>query len=231
MMKRSRRTLKGPLGSRRRRLLATGAILTLLTAAVLAVQTAEGASAGRRAANESQSNERHVLAARSHREAAPSVHKAHKTAAAAGASCTDACTPADQAALDAAAEDAQNVAGSSYYTGAVVNTDLNTVTIYLAAAPQSVIDQLDASHPGTYVIHNDAPATLSTLRQLENSIDVFSLRSQGIDIVSIGPTSDGYLNVGVSSDVATAQAKLDSMYGSGVVQVTRTDPISFLNFG
>lgn len=142
-------------------------------------------------------------------------------------SCSDACTPADQPALDAAAGDANSIAGSSYFTGASVDTTADTVTVYLDNAPQSVIDELQAAHPGTYVIHNDAPATMSSLLQLKDLINPFALRADGIDVVSFGPTVDGHLTVGVSSDVPTAQGTLDSMYGSGIIQVASETPAQF----
>lgn len=142
-------------------------------------------------------------------------------------SCSDACTPVDQPALDDAAEDASSIAGDPYFTGASVDTTADTVTVYLDNAPQSVIDQLQAAHPGTYVMHNDAPATMSSLLQLKDLINPFALRADGIDVVSFGPSVDGHLTVGVSSDVATARAMLDSMYGSGIVQVTSETPAQF----
>jgi len=140
-------------------------------------------------------------------------------------SCNYACTPPNQDALDADASDAQRIAGRSYYTGAVVHADTNTVDLYLAAAPESVIDQLNAEHPGIYVIHNDAPHTSATLLKLEAGLDDAALRAQGIDVSEWGPTEDGYLQVGVTSDVATAQAKLDEIYGPNVVRVFKAEPI------
>ena len=204
------------VGSWRRGLLLTLGGAVLVAAALLGVQKAVGASGDRPTAGHSKSN-------RAHDQSVAHAKGAHKNAAAGATSCADACTPADQPALDDAAEDAGSVAGS-YFSGAAVDTTADTVTVYLDNAPQSVIDQLQATHPGTYVIHNDALATMSTLLQLKSSIDPFALRADGIDIVSFGPTVDGHLAVGVSSDVATAQAKLDSMYGSGIIQVTSSEP-------
>lgn len=140
-------------------------------------------------------------------------------------SCNYACTPPNQDALDADANDAQRIAGRSYYTGAIVHADTNTVDLYLADAPQSVIDELNAEHPGIYVIHNDAPHTSATLLKLEADFDEGSLRAQGIHVTQWGPTVDGYLQVGVTSDVATAKAMLDKIYGPNVIQVVKTEPI------
>ena len=108
-----------------------------------------------------------------------------------------------------------------------MHADTNTVELYLAGAPQSVIDQLEAAHPGIYVIHNDAPHTNATLLKLEADFDEAALRAQGIDVNQWGPTADGYLQVGVTSDVATAQAKLDQIYGPNVVHVFKAEPIIF----
>jgi hypothetical protein len=134
-------------------------------------------------------------------------------------SCNYACTPPNQDALDADADDAQRIAGRAYYTGASIDSDTNTVDLYLAEAPQSVLDELNAAHPGIYVIHNHAPHTSATLLKLEADLDEPALRDQGIDVIEWGPTVDGYLQVGVTSDVATAQAKLDEIYGPNVVHV------------
>jgi hypothetical protein len=142
-------------------------------------------------------------------------------------SCDYACTPPNQDALDADASDAQRIAGRSYYTGAIVHADTNTVDLYLTAAPESVVDQLDAEHPGIYVIHNDAPNTSATLLKLEAGFDDAALRAQGIDVTEWGPTADGYLQVGVTSDVATAQATLNQIYGPNVVHVFRSEPFIF----
>jgi hypothetical protein len=128
-------------------------------------------------------------------------------------------TPANQPALDTAADDAQSVAGDSYYTDAVVNDDANTVDLYLANAPQSIIDQLQAMHPGVYVIHNDAAYPLAELLKAEDSLALTSLQSQGVTVLSVGPTPDGHLSFGVSTNAATAQSTLDALLGSGIPQV------------
>ena len=132
---------------------------------------------------------------------------------------------ATQDALDAAADDAQSIAGT-YFTGDAVHADTNTVDVYLASAPQSVIDQLNARHPGIYVIHNDAPNTSATLRELTASFDPTPLEAQGIRVVEWGPTADGYFQVGVTADVATAQAILDKIYGPNIVRVDKAQPIT-----
>lgn len=130
-------------------------------------------------------------------------------------------TPPNQPALDRAAEDAQTIAGGGYYTEARVDDAANKVDLYLADAPQSVIDQLEAKHPGTYVIDNDAAHPLSELLKIEHSLPLSSLQSKDIDVVTAAPTPEGYLSVGVSgnSDVLAAQSVLDSMYGPGIIKV------------
>jgi hypothetical protein len=127
-------------------------------------------------------------------------------------------TPSNQPDLDVAASDAQRIAGD-YYAGTVVNDDSNWVNVYLANAPQSVIDQLETTHPGLYVIDNHSPNSRSALLALSKSLDVAALKTHGIDVVEWGPTPQGYLRVGVSSDIETAQARIDSIYGSGRIQV------------
>lgn len=132
-------------------------------------------------------------------------------------------TPANQPVLDAAADDAKSVAGDSYYTDAVIDDAANEVEVYLANAPQSIIDQLQTLHPDLYVIHNDAARPLSELLKLEASLPPASLQAQGIDVAEIYPTPDGHLKVGVSSTVASqvaaAQSALDKVAGVGVTQV------------
>lgn len=136
--------------------------------------------------------------------------------------------PADQPALDAAAQDAQSIAGSAYYTDAVVNDAADTVDVYLASAPQSVIDQLQAMHPGTYVVHNDAANPRGELMKIENALPLAALSVEGVDVDSVGPTSDGHLQVGVSGTntqlaqlvlAATAQSALGSANSAGAIQV------------
>lgn len=129
-----------------------------------------------------------------------------------------------QDALDAAAEDARSIAGSSYFTAAALNQDANTVDVYLKSAPQSVIDQLTARHPGVYVIHNDAPNTEATLLKLTDAFDKTPLQEKGIRVTGWGPTRDGYLQVGVTADVATAQSILDKLYGPNVIRVYQSEP-------
>jgi len=132
-------------------------------------------------------------------------------------------TPANQPALDAAANQAKRI-GGGYYSGAVVNDASGTVTLYLASAPDSVIKRLHALHPGVYVIQ-DAPRSRSAVTKLANELDVAALKAMGIDVTVWGPTEDGHLRVGVNSDVATAQAKLDALYGKGVIRVVHAEPI------
>jgi len=128
-------------------------------------------------------------------------------------------SPTDQSALDAAAEDAKSIAGSDYFTGAYINSGANTVDVYLADAPPPVLDELEARHPGTYVIHNDAPNTSATLLRLEAAFDEAPLQAEGIQVTGWEPTVDGYLHVGVTADVATAQEILDKIYGPNVIRV------------
>ena len=130
--------------------------------------------------------------------------------------------PANQPALDAAANDAQSLAGGAYYTDSRVDAATNTVAVYLADAPQSIIDQLQATHPGAYVIHNDAAHPLSQLLQIQHALPLGALQTAtgSVDIVDDYPTSDGYLKVGVegNGDVQAAQEALDARYGPGIIR-------------
>ena len=114
------------------------------------------------------------------------------------------------------ATQAHRIAGP-YYTGLALGPT-NTVTVYLAHAPQAVLDRLNTAHPGTYVIVNNAPrphsAVMAVMRAL-NGRDPLKAK-----ITVIAPTQDGHLDVGVRSDVATAQAQLDARYGTGIIRVS-----------
>ena len=139
--------------------------------------------------------------------------------------CDSGCTPANQGALDAAAGYAQKIAGAAHrFTGVEVDDAANQVIVYLTHAGQAVIDRLNAAHPGIYVIHNDAPRTLRTLLRLEHSFNFQILKPEGIKVYSVGPSVDGYLEVGVSRKVADAQEKLDRVYGRNVVRVFKASP-------
>ncbi len=131
-------------------------------------------------------------------------------------------TPPNQDALDAAASDAKSVAGDAYYTAAAVNDAGNTVDVYLADAPQSIVDQLQATHPGTYVIHDDAAHPLSELLRLQHALKLGPLQTAAgsVTIVSSDPTLDGHLRVGIQGtrDVQAAQQALDSLYGPGIIE-------------
>lgn len=135
-------------------------------------------------------------------------------------------TPANQPALDAAANQARKI-GGTYYSGAVVNDASGTVTVYLARAPDSVVERLRALHPGVYVIR-DAPRSRNAVTKLANGLDLAALEAMGIDVTVWGPTEDGHLRVGVAGHVATAQAKLDALYGKGVVRVVHAEPVRLL---
>jgi hypothetical protein len=144
------------------------------------------------------------------------------------ASCDAGCTPANQPALDAAASYAEAVTGASHvYAGDRVDDAANQVVVYLVHAPESVLAELRARHPGIYVIHDDAPRTWHAVTQLQKSLDFRALEAKGIDLVSSGPTGTGYLQVGVSSSVAKAQKFFDAKYGRGVVRVEHAEPVTF----
>jgi hypothetical protein len=124
----------------------------------------------------------------------------------------------NQPDVSAAADDVRPVA-AEYYTGLVNHHHLGTCEVYLARAPRSVLSRLYAMHPGVYVIHNDAPRSLSEIEEIIERIDIAALRDAGISIHQIGPTQHGYVRVAVERDVPAAQRKFDEMFGPEVVRV------------
>lgn len=120
--------------------------------------------------------------------------------------------------ISAAADDAQPVAGQ-YYTGLRNHHDLGTCEVWLADAPESILERLHAMHPGVYVIHNDAPRSLTEIEEIVERIDMAALRDAGIAIHQKGPTPDGYVRVAVERDAPGAQAELDDIFGPDVIRV------------
>jgi hypothetical protein len=133
----------------------------------------------------------------------------------------------DQPRVSAAADDVQSVAGE-YYTGLVVHHHLGTCEVYLANAPESVLDGLHGMHPGVYVTHNDAPRSLREIEKIIERIDAAALRDAGISIHQIGPTQHGYVRVAVERDAPAAQAKFDDMLGPDLVRVVEEPMVRFL---
>ena len=133
--------------------------------------------------------------------------------------------PLNQGGLDMAAGYTERFPGDAhYFAGDSIDDRADRVILHLAHAPRSVIVALIASHPGTYVIHNDAPRTLAAVMAVEHALDWTALKSEGIDIVSAGPTQDGRLIVGVTKDIPKAQAYFDATYGPGFVHVVHGEP-------
>jgi hypothetical protein len=132
-----------------------------------------------------------------------------------------------QEVLDAAAEDVRSAAGVSYYTGCWIRSESEAVETWLFEAPAQLLRQLKALHPGTYVIHNDAPRSEAAVFELMDALraDRLTLKAEGIHVVGFGPTPDGYLHVRVMGDVPTAQARLDAMFGSNVARVEYGEPV------
>jgi hypothetical protein len=151
-------------------------------------------------------------------------------------------TPANQPALDAAANAAQRIAGSKYFTSAVVSDPANTVTLHLVHAPESVIRRLNASHPRIYVIDNTAAYSYAHLNALMNRIndDFRAFSSEGVSVQQIGPTTDGYLKAHIALPARVTKTNsraakrvlgaagviLDSLYGRGPFKVTAATGLS-----
>jgi hypothetical protein len=135
-------------------------------------------------------------------------------------------TPPNQPVLDAAADDARAIAGDAYYSNAVVDNQANTVTVYLAHAPQAVIDRLIAAQPSTYVIDNTAAFSEAMVLKLEDAIGgrIPAWAAAGVRIRSLRPTLDGHLEVGVDSSVADAASRLGAQYGRALRVVQDTEP-------
>lgn len=128
-------------------------------------------------------------------------------------------TPANQPALDRAASEAQTIA-RGYFAGAIVNAHANSVELYLARAPDSVIDELYAAHRDVYrVVDNNAPMSLSAVLRMMRDFGQHDWEERGVDVVQYGPAAEGYLRVGVSSSVQQAQRAFDATYGKGKVKV------------
>jgi hypothetical protein len=106
---------------------------------------------------------------------------------------------------------------------------MEAVELWLFNAPEQVLHELEAKHPGIYLIHNDAPRPLTTLDDLRDSFDWAAWKAEGLRVWAVGPTVDGYLNVGVEDDLETAQKKLDATYGENVVRVSQQGPIFALS--
>jgi hypothetical protein len=65
---------------------------------------------------------------------------------------------------------------------------------------------------------------------LRDTFDWMRWKSERIKTSAVGPTEDGYMNVGVEDDVETAQKKLDAAYGDNVVRVSQRGPIFALPY-
>jgi hypothetical protein len=132
--------------------------------------------------------------------------------------------------LGEAAADARRVVGEAHYTACRVRQELEKLELWLFDAPSQVLKELEAIRPGVYLIHNDAPRTEADLFGLMDALgaDLLALKAEGIHVVGSGPTQDGYLHVRVMGDVATAQARLDGMFGSNVAHVEYGEPVRAL---
>ena len=131
-----------------------------------------------------------------------------------------------QTVLDAAADDARTEVEDPYYTGCRLRQELERLELWLCNAPPEVLEELEAMHPGVYLLHNDAPRSEKAVFELGDALGAGlpTLRSEGVHVVSWGPTQDGYLHVGVMGDVPAAQARLDEMFGTGVARVEYGEP-------
>ena len=133
-------------------------------------------------------------------------------------------TPCNQGALGTAANQAQSIAGRQYFTGVTVDPTAKKVDVYLTRAPQSVIDAIDAKHPGLYVFHS-AQHTWAEVTQLLNSIATMDLKAHGIDLFELSPTQDGHVVVGVEKKgLADARTVLADRFGSDMIRLYGVTP-------
>jgi len=130
-----------------------------------------------------------------------------------------------EAVLSSAAGDARKLVPDAHYTGCRLRQESESVELWLFNARSQVVEELEAIHPGVYLIHNDAPRPYTALLELRDSLPVDRLKAEGIHIVRVGPTHDGYLHVSVMGDVPTAQARLDAMLGTDVARVEYGEPL------
>ena len=129
-----------------------------------------------------------------------------------------------QALLGEAAADAKGVVGEAHYTGCRVRQELEKLELWLFDAPSSVVAELEAIRPGVWLIHNDAPRTEAVLFKMMQGLPVDRLRAEGINVVGVGPTQDGFLHISVMGGVFTAQARFDAMFGGNVARVEYGEP-------
>ena len=126
--------------------------------------------------------------------------------------------------LSDAADDAKRVVGEAHYTGCRVRQELEKLELWLFEAPASVLEELEAIRPGVWLIHNDAPRTEAALFELMHALPADRLRAEGIHVVGLGPTQDGFLHVSVMGNAPTAQARFDAMFGGNVARVEYGEP-------
>ncbi|HEY2354678.1 MAG TPA: hypothetical protein VGH79_07265 [Gaiellaceae bacterium] len=120
---------------------------------------------------------------------------------------------------------AERVAGDNrYFAGVVDDPHHGTVHLNLVHAPQSLITRLRAAYPDTFVVDNNAPRTWGFVLGLQRATHSSYWKAHGVDIVESWPNQYGSLHVGVTSNVAVAQALFDVKYGPGVVHVSRAEP-------
>ena len=71
------------------------------------------------------------------------------------------------------------MAGEAHYTGCRLRQELEAVELWMCDAPSQVLRELEASRPGVYLIHNDAPRPRTTVDDLRDSFDWAALEGRG----------------------------------------------------
>jgi hypothetical protein len=124
---------------------------------------------------------------------------------------------------------AKQVAGETrYFAGVVDDPDHQIMHLNLVHAPTSIIRRIQTAFPDTFTINNDAARSWGFVLALQHAIHGFNWKAAGVDIVESWPDQTGHLHIGVSSNVARAQALVNRKYGPGVVRVSHAEPGSLI---
>jgi hypothetical protein len=75
--------------------------------------------------------------------------------------------------------------------GCWVHDESDTLELWLSNSPSDVMVELEAVHPGVYLIHNDAPRSHTAVLEVMDALPVDRLRAEGIHIVRVGRLMTG----------------------------------------
>lgn len=140
----------------------------------------------------------------------------------------DAATAA-AAVVDPIADQATATAGSSFVS---VRVDLATRTVALSMyqPPASLTAALASRFGAAIEVHaaaNPASAIDAAKKSVEANLSQWL--EQGVVVRHLTTTFDGHLEIGVASDVASAQTLLDASFGKGLVSVVSDTTVPVLD--